>query len=504
METSDSDVKPAGPLPLIPVLVGLLSAQLAATIQVGVSNRVLAEKMAFLAAQGYRTVPGGAALPELLSPAAAMGGGLFFTATLGAFLTLLSVLLGMAWHRLYDGGRGFLLVCLLFWAALFWLINADGFAGLDNLHLLPTPLLAFCLAARRAKDAENPGGASMRLGVHAVCLAVLAAVGMTMVDADLFSRIRDRLLNHPAGVAVSGFYYRYTLYPAETFKSPAQKQIRACRLESSLPAELSRRLSVALASLDYLPVTAEGPVDLAIRGDEERLQLIYNDHFTLEIPVSEFLEDPQTVLRDVSRRMDRHGGLRQLTFLSLQLVWGVLLYMLLFLPLRLLAGFFFRSVRATMVGGALACGSALILLLALQHAPVARVSPDAVQESLASPNSADRLAALRYIYHQGIEIAGFTDYESLAISPRVAERFWLAKVLRHSRSRTSWQIHLALLEDPQINVAYNAFWSLGFRRDSRGAPEILRRIDEDPRWYVQWYAYRALRRLGWRQRPMFP
>ncbi|MFP4308919.1 MAG: HEAT repeat domain-containing protein [Desulfococcaceae bacterium] len=482
----------------------MLSAQLAATIQVGLSNRALAEKMAFLAAQGYRTAPGGAALPVLLSPAAAMGGGLFFTITLGAFLTLFSVLAGVAWHRFYGGGRGFLLVCLLFWAALFWLINADGFAGLDNLHLSLTPPLSFILAARRAKGARNPDGGLGRIGVHAACLVVLATAGTTMVDAELFSRIRDRLLNHPAGVAVSGFYYRYTLYPAETFKAPAQKQIGAVRLDPALPDELARRLGASLALRDYLPVTSEGPVDISVQGDEDRLRMMRNGALVMEIPVSQFFRDPQAALKDFSRRVDRHGGLRQLTFLSLQLVWGVLLYGLLFLPMRFLAGYFLDPSRAATAGGALACGVALLLPMTLQHAPVARVAPDKVQESLSSPDSADRLAALRFIYHRGIEIAGFENFESLAASPRAAERFWLAKALRHSRSRISWPVHLALLEDPQINVAYNAFWSLGFRRDSRGVPEILRRIDEDPRWYVQWYAYRALRRLGWRQRPTSP
>jgi hypothetical protein len=490
--------------PFLPMAVGLLSAQLAATIHVGVSNRALAEKMEFLAAQGYRTVPGGEALPELLTPAAAMGGGLFFTATAGAFLALVFVSLGVALHRIYGGSRKFLAVCVLFWAALFWLINAGGFAGWDNLHLLLTPPLAFILAARWAKRTESPVGVPARLAVHLVCMAVLAAVGMTLVDANLFSRIRDRLMDHPAGVAVSGFYYRYTLYPAETFKAPAQKQIRACRLDRSLPSDLARRLSLALASRDYLPVTEDGPVDLTIQGDETRLQLTHNGRSVLDIPVSEFFRDPQTALREFSRRVDRHGGLRQFTFLSLQLVWGVLLYGLFFLPMRLLAGIVFDPARATIAGGVLACGVALSLLAFLQQVPVAKVAPDKVQESLASSTSADRLAALRYIYHRGIEIAGFEDFESLAARPRVAERFWLAKVLRHSRSRTSWPVHLALLEDPQINVAYNAFWSLALRRDPRGVPEILRRIDDDPRWYVQWYAYRALRRLGWRQRPTSP
>lgn len=504
MEPSDSAPQSSGRFPLLPVLAGLFSAQLAATIHVGVSNRALAQKMEFLAAQGYRTIPGGEALPELVMPAAAMGGGLFFTVTLGAFLSFFFASLGVSLHWLYGGSRKFLAVCVLFWAALFWLINADGLAGWDNIHLLLTPPVAFLLAARRAKRSESPEGVPARLAVHGVCMAVLAAVGMTLVDANLFSRIRDRLMNHPAGVAVSSFYYRYTLYPAETFKAPGQKQIRACHLDPALPDDLARRLAAALATRDYLPVASEGPVDLSIQGDAERFRLIRNGALVMEIPASEFFEDPQAALKDFSRRVDRHGGLRQLTFLSLQLVWGVLLYGLLFLPMRFLARLFFSPVRATMAGGALACGAALLLLLALQHVPVAHVAPDKVQESLSSPDSADRLAALRFIYHRGIEIAGFEDFESLAVRPRVAERFWLAKVLRHSRSRTSWPVHLALLEDPQINVAYNAFWSLALRQDPRGVPEILRRIDQDPRWYVQWYAYRALRRLGWRQRPTSP
>jgi hypothetical protein len=45
-----------------------------------------------------------------------------------------------------------------------------------------------------------------------------------------------------------------------------------------------------------------------------------------------------------------------------------------------------------------------------------------------------------------------------------------------------------------------AFHGLGRRGDSRGVSEILTRIKTSDHWYNQWYAYKALRGLGWKQR----
>lgn len=482
--------------------VGLLTAHAAASLHVAISNQAMFRKMQSLAAAGYLTVPGGAAMPALTAPASAVWGGLFFTLTVGAFLVWVSLSAGIAWHRMYGGARAFLLLCLLFWAGLFFMVNEAGFAGWNNLHLIVTPPITFALAARHSRTMPPAEDVGSRLAIHLVCLGLLAAIGMGMTDAALFSRIRDRLLLHPAGVAISNFYYRYTLYPAETFKAPAQKQIRGVHLDPSLPAALSRRLGTVLAARDYLPIKYQEAVDLRMSGDTETLHFVQGDRTILRISTHQFFADPQTVLRDYSRSVDRHGGLRQLTFLSLRIVGGLLLYGLLYLPFRWIGGVFFSPVRAAAVAGLLGCGAAALLLVGLQQAPPNRIAPDQVQTALSNGSTEMRVAALRRLLHRGIDIAGFEGYAALATSPNVAERYWLAKALRHSQSQTSWPVHLALLEDPQINVAYNAYASLGFRGDPRGIAEIRRRLPAEPRWYVQFYAYRALRRLGWRPSPV--
>jgi hypothetical protein len=496
----------SGPrFPFFALAAGLAVAQVAASLHVRISNRALARKAEALAAEGYLVVPGGPAMPDLLSPAAAVGGGLFFALTVGAFLTLAFLAAGIAWHRLYGGSRRFLPAVLLFWAGLFVLMNADGFAGLDNLHLLATPPVAFYLAARRARNGPPSRGIDARPVVHLICFGALVAIGTQTTDAAFFSRVRDRLLSHPAGVAVSDFYYRHTLYPAETFKAPAQMQVRSVRLDASLPEPLSRRLAAELTPRDYLPLSGAGPADLFISGDAEGLRLYHRERFVLETAPAEFFRDPASILRDFSRAADRHAGLRQLTFLSLRLVGGILLYGLFYLPFRRIAGAVVASpVRATAAAGVLACGGALLLLTTLSGPPRFELAPGEVQAALASPSASIRIAALREIHRRGIEIAGFDGFAESAASPVVAERFWLARTLGRSRSRMSWPVHLALLDDPQINVAYNAYASLGSRGDPRGVAEILRRMPDEPRWYVRFYAYRALRRLGWRPSPASP
>jgi HEAT repeat protein len=44
-----------------------------------------------------------------------------------------------------------------------------------------------------------------------------------------------------------------------------------------------------------------------------------------------------------------------------------------------------------------------------------------------------------------------------------------------------------------------AFYALGQRGDRQAIQEILTRIETSKHWYNQWYAYRALRCLGWKQ-----
>jgi HEAT repeat protein len=44
-----------------------------------------------------------------------------------------------------------------------------------------------------------------------------------------------------------------------------------------------------------------------------------------------------------------------------------------------------------------------------------------------------------------------------------------------------------------------AFYALGQRGDRRAVNEIIKRVETSDDWYNQWYAYNALRSLGWKQ-----
>jgi HEAT repeat protein len=81
----------------------------------------------------------------------------------------------------------------------------------------------------------------------------------------------------------------------------------------------------------------------------------------------------------------------------------------------------------------------------------------------------------------------------------VPERYWLARALGVSRHPETYPNLLAFLDDAHPNVVSMAFYALGQRGDRRAIKEILRRIETSDHWYNQWYAYRALRQLGWKQ-----
>ena len=58
---------------------------------------------------------------------------------------------------------------------------------------------------------------------------------------------------------------------------------------------------------------------------------------------------------------------------------------------------------------------------------------------------------------------------------------------------------MAALDDPNTNVVCMAYESLGRRGKAEVLDVILQRVYSSDKWYEQFYAYRALKVLGWRQ-----
>ncbi|MBW2204285.1 MAG: HEAT repeat domain-containing protein [Deltaproteobacteria bacterium] len=111
----------------------------------------------------------------------------------------------------------------------------------------------------------------------------------------------------------------------------------------------------------------------------------------------------------------------------------------------------------------------------------------------------ERVRGLRAVYENGVEVAGFPRYEKMLRSSHIPEQYWFTKALGVSLKPNTYKDILALLDDPHPNVVSMAFQALGQRRD-RGAIEvIMKRLKRSNDWYNQWYAYKALRSLGWKQ-----
>jgi len=122
-----------------------------------------------------------------------------------------------------------------------------------------------------------------------------------------------------------------------------------------------------------------------------------------------------------------------------------------------------------------------------------------LHEAMVSAHWQDRVAALKLIQQKGLDIDSFKAYKDMLTSPHIPERYWLARVLGASRQPDTYKDLLVFLDDRYPNVVCMAFHSLGQRGKKEIVREIVKRIETSDHWYEQWYAYRALRTLGWKQ-----
>ncbi|HJH28221.1 MAG TPA: HEAT repeat domain-containing protein, partial [Methanosarcinaceae archaeon] len=119
--------------------------------------------------------------------------------------------------------------------------------------------------------------------------------------------------------------------------------------------------------------------------------------------------------------------------------------------------------------------------------------------SLESTQWHTRVEALKFIEKKKIEIREFAAYQSIRSSSRAAEVYWFVKTLGSSRHHETYKDLLTFLDFPDPNVVRMAFYALGQRGKREAVSIILKRIETSDSWYNQWYAYRALKALGWKQ-----
>lgn len=481
------------------MLVGLLLAQLLSTLQVYLSNQRLYRALEAFESAGYVTVPNAIVAPSLKSLAVAFKGGLFFTLTTGMCLVFLSIAAAWIWVVLCHKRKAFLIPIGVVWAGLLAASNSKGFCSEAFAQFLLIPSVVFLAGLRWI-----PETGSFRIGMrHAAALAPLGVIILSaffFTDTGIFINIRDKLLfSNPLGQRINAFYYRYTLYPAELFKAPAQKLLKTCRILIPDNPALARRVRGALARYDYLKVDREIPVDLTLKESGDQLVLSSAGKILILTDSRKMLSGTGKLLREFSKKADRYAFLRHFTLVSIFLVLPLVFIVILYAPVRLLTGLFVHS-GVSMALSYLLC---TVFLLAAMFflVPGQEKLADSAElfAALDSDDLGHRISGLKHAHENRIDIADFPAYRKMAASTNPAERYWLAKALGSSRNPETLDDLFLLLEDRQPNVVCMALYSIGLRKNRSALNSIMEKLKTSNHWYVQWYAYRALKELGWSQ-----
>jgi hypothetical protein len=482
----------------------LLITQLIATGFVYLSNLEVYQMVLAAKASGYVAIPHGEAAAALTAWRAAIWGGLFYTLSIGVGLTLATWALWHLWTMVFHQSKRLILVLIGLWAAVLVAANVNGPVLFPSLFCFLVPLGTL---GGLYKFGPIPSGKNRLLWiVPAVTLGLLTAIWATQLNQNLFIAIRDHLLlSNPAGRAVNDFYYRYTLFAAQSFKSVYQKTLRTYHLEGDIDESEAITLKTRLLRWDMLHLPKLNKPDLAIGISKTTVVLSDRHGRRSEGELTSFLKSPGKFLKSFSHASDRYRPLRRMTLYGLLFGFPILLFVSVYTVVRIgmellfIRGFGRSDMHATFAAS-LAC---LIIGIALYWPMHAGSTGPVPNESLPDALTADawpmRVAALRHIEKQGLELADYPQYKTLLTSEMPVERYWLARALAVSRSASTFTDLVSLVEDRHPNVRCQVYYALG-KRGYRKAIQIIKaKMFVSDHWYTQWYGYRALRRLGWHQ-----
>ncbi len=483
-----------------PLAAGLMTAQVIAILFVWQSNTHLHHSIQAVQAAGWLAIPAGPAAASLTTFGAAFRGGLFFTLSIGAGLALATWASLYFWRWVFCGNRAFLVATAGIWLLL---IAATAWQGalFPSLFVICVPLATAVAALQKSSSAVSGRHHAPGWMVSLGTLLLLTGLWATQFNAQMFSNIRDHLLlSNPVGGMVNDFYYRNTLYAAEAFKTMDQKTWVTWRWAASAPSPASRRLAGALAQHDLLETPVFAQADLTVAHlSAAQLSFALQNGKTLQIESQAFYADPGRWLQTLSSLDDRYGIFRQMTLAGLLLGFPILLFAGVQGALLRLYTRFVRDSRATWMAAATCLLIGLLLLIPVAAGRTEAIETRTLAAVLAGDDRHQRVAALRRIEQEGIDITQFDQHRQLLNSPWAAERYWLARALAFNRKADSHADLLALLYDPHPNVVCQAIYALGRRGDPSAIALIKERLLRSDHWYVQWYGYQAMRGLGWRQ-----
>jgi len=485
------------------VAAGLLAAQIIFSFFVYQSNIDLLKTLEALSQAGYLVVPNSYVMACLNAFLPAFCGGLFFTLTAGTGIVLGTFILIYLWRFVFAGRPDLFLIIVILWELGIYKAAQTGAPWILTAFFILIPLMVLALTVNWLKGPRAQSGWRLALA-HLLAVLIIAGIWLPNVNADVFVNIRDQiLLSNPAGRAINSFYYRYTLYPAEAFKSLHQKQLKTAQVQIEAPS-LFEPIEKALRRLDYLTVSSESSPDLTVKSPGKALLLDHQGQTVLEVEASQFLRSPKVTLQDFSKQTDRMAFLRQFTFFSLVFASPLLMYFFIHTIVSCVLFRIRQPIKRSVIAAAVcviiaAAGAFAIYPFQSKKYPPGQANAP-IGAWLRSDSRQQRVQALKRIDDADLPIDAYASVlMETGKSTAVAERYWTAKVLDNSDSARTYQRLLQLLRDPHPNVVCMALYSLGNRGTNPAVEEIKRVLMASDHWYVQWYAYNALKELGWIQ-----
>ena len=480
------------------ILIGLIVAQVLSTLHVYVSNIAFYHLIQGVLNAGYLAVPNAITLPITRTFAAAFAGGLFFTLTIGCFISLVSFFYVWIWYR-FSAKKGWMLLPGLFvMAIVVWLVNMKNILPMASTYFIVIPV-AVGLAASKWLPTEKSGLSIKNAGFYVFPFILIVIVGFMKLDSKVFIDFRDNiLLANPVGKTVNDFYYKYTLFPAEIFKPFEKKLIKTSYLENIENDRGRFRLEKILLQYDYLPQSAP-PSDMVLTLSGNVLIMRDKTKAIVSVDQKEFFKAPYTYLKAFSDETDAYPFFRKITFVSLLVGLPICVYILVFGIMQF--GFLlFTSMRTASLLASMACLLlGLIMMFSLQANRYTKDDNVTLAMLLNSDNSFHRTAAIKEIFKKKSDITQYPIGEKHLKSTYIPERYWLAMALGARPSKTAEKYLLELMHDPSVNVRCKVYSGLAKTQDRSYIPALIRELNNSDHLYAQLYAYNALKELGWTQ-----
>ncbi len=493
---------------LYPVRVlafGLLVSQTVATAVLWISNHALSARLTAVAESGFHALPGLNIDPPLASFRAAFAGGVFFTLSIGTGIVLLAFGTVLLLQAVKPGAcrRAAWAGAVVVWLAIIMWGNANGVCYPLTAFLVVIPPAVVLAALQWSPLRHGIRALPWRKSIHVFFVVILLCVWAPQVNKNLFLDIKDNLLlpTRP-GTGVVNFYYRYTLFPAELLKPFAARQVNTFAVEGVDDIRTEKEFENLLLHNNCFPVADPALADLVVRKDGNRITLSHDLKPVVVTDMAGFRRFTAALLLKFSKASDSKSNFRKFTKFCLTWLAPMVLYFAVFAFFSIMPGLFLPLRFSSILVPFLCCVVlAGVVTFGLRPDQAGSMDMAVLNRMLMDGTRWEKIAALKYMFENKVDIARVQGLRKLLDTPDYAQRYWIIRNLGNSRHPGVIPLIVRLIKSEPGYLACKAIeaagMAMGIREREFVKDALVNKLQSSRHWYVQYYAYTVLRKMGW-------